>query len=67
MAQFSKSLAMAGRRHAVLPGEFADLFANLKNLFARYHPERHYMRGPGPAWHTKHDGSRSEETRHRQT
>ncbi|WP_111347629.1 hypothetical protein [Acuticoccus sediminis] len=19
----------------------------------RYHPERHYMRGPGPAWHRK--------------
>jgi len=22
----------------------------------RYHPERHYMRGPGPKWHAKHDG-----------
>jgi hypothetical protein len=22
----------------------------------RYHPERHYMRGPGPKWHEKHDG-----------
>jgi hypothetical protein len=20
-----------------------------------YRPERHYMRGPGPAWHAKHD------------
>ena len=20
----------------------------------RYHPERHYMRGPGPRWHAKH-------------
>jgi hypothetical protein len=20
-----------------------------------YHPERHYMRGPGPRWHEKHD------------
>ena len=19
-----------------------------------YHPERHYMRGPGPKWHAKH-------------
>ena len=67
MAQFSKSLAMAGRRDPGLLGEFADLFANLKNLFARYHPERHYMRGPGPAWHTKHGGSWSEATRHHQT
>jgi hypothetical protein len=21
-----------------------------------YHPERHYMRGPGPKWHAKHQG-----------
>jgi hypothetical protein len=20
-----------------------------------YNPERHYMRGPGPKWHEKHD------------
>ena len=23
-------------------------------LFDRYHPERHYMRGPGPKWYAKH-------------
>ena len=23
-------------------------------LFDRYHPERHYMRGPGPKWREKH-------------
>lgn len=23
-------------------------------LLHRYHPERHYMRGPGPRWHAKH-------------
>ena len=23
---------------------------------ARYLPEKHYMRGPGPAWHRKHGG-----------
>jgi hypothetical protein len=22
---------------------------------AHYHPERHYMRGPGPKWRAKHD------------
>ena len=22
---------------------------------AKYHPEQHYMRGPGPKWHAKHD------------
>ena len=26
------------------------------NLFSRYHPERHYMRGPGPKWLKKRDG-----------
>lgn len=25
-----------------------------KGLFDSYHPERHYMRGPGPKWHEKH-------------
>ena len=23
-------------------------------LFSSYHPEQHYMRGPGPAWRAKH-------------
>jgi hypothetical protein len=23
--------------------------------FDPYRPELHYMRGPGPAWHAKHD------------
>jgi len=25
-------------------------------LFDGYRPELHYMRGPGPKWHEKHDG-----------
>jgi hypothetical protein len=35
--------------------------AGIKALLARgdaakrYRPERHYMRGPGPQWHAKHD------------
>jgi hypothetical protein len=28
----------------------------LKRVFDPYRPERHYMRGPGPKWHAKHDG-----------
>jgi hypothetical protein len=28
-----------------------------KALFDPYRPERHYMRGPGPKWHAKHDHS----------
>jgi hypothetical protein len=26
-----------------------------RRLFDTYRPERHYMRGPGPRWHQKHD------------
>ena len=26
-----------------------------KALFPAYRPELHYMRGPGPKWHEKHD------------
>ena len=25
-----------------------------ETLLHRYHPERHYMRGPGPRWYAKH-------------
>jgi hypothetical protein len=33
----------------------ASLWRTLrKDLFDTYHPERHYMRGPGPKWHAKH-------------
>jgi len=54
MAQSNKSKALAVRRDAGLLGEFADLFATLRHMFDSYHPERHYMRGPGPAWRAKH-------------
>ena len=27
-------------------------------MFGRYRPERHYMRGPGPAWQKKHPQER---------
>jgi hypothetical protein len=26
-----------------------------RDLNGIYRPERHYMRGPGPKWHEKHD------------
>jgi hypothetical protein len=28
--------------------------ALVHQLFSRYRPERHYMRGPGPKWREKH-------------
>jgi len=47
----------APRREA--PGFVADLADVLhslaKSLFDPYRPEQHYMRGPGPKWHAKHD------------
>lgn len=34
---------------------FAAWQALTKILFDAYRPELHYMRGPGPKWHEKHD------------
>ena len=47
----------AARRQANgLAADLADLFHSLANsLFDTYRPELHYMRGPGPKWHAKHD------------
>ena len=49
---------------AVINAHVVTAMARIKALFARlvrgdvlkrYRPERHYMRGPGPQWHAKHD------------
>jgi hypothetical protein len=57
---------MAGSRKRVTPkasetagltGDFADLMRAIKNLIDPYRPELHYMRGPGPKWHAKHDAA----------
>jgi hypothetical protein len=42
-------------RETGLTGDFADLMHALKTLVDPYRPEEHYMRGPGPKWHAKHD------------
>ena len=26
-------------------------------IFTTYHPEQHYLRGPGPKWREKHSGA----------
>lgn len=56
-------LAISGSAAALLPHPFAALGHALDKLrhrlFVGYHPERHYMRGPGPAWRAKHDSSLS--------
>ena len=46
----SRSAADAG-----IAGDLADLMRALRNLVDPYRPEQHYMRGPGPKWHAKHD------------
>jgi hypothetical protein len=48
---------LAARREApALRADIAGLLHNLaKALFDPYRPELHYMRGPGPKWHAKHD------------
>jgi hypothetical protein len=49
---------------AIIIADVAKTLAGIGALFARlvrgdslkrYRPERHYMRGPGPQWHAKHD------------
>lgn len=36
----------------------ASLWQSLRRTwFGSYRPERHYMRGPGPAWYAKHQGA----------
>ena len=35
--------------------ELVELGRALRGLLDPYRPERHYMRGPGPKWHAKHN------------
>ena len=44
-----------GRTAPGLIGELADLIRGLHIVGDPYRPELHYMRGPGPKWHAKHD------------
>jgi hypothetical protein len=41
-------------RRAGLASDLADLIRTVKALLDPYHPEQHYMRGPGPKWRAKH-------------
>ncbi len=53
----SSSQFVASRRAAPgLTRELAELVRMFQTLVAdSYRPELHYMRGPGPKWHAKHD------------
>ena len=55
MAQDSTSGAKTAPAASRADGSLARFWAGLlKDLFDPYHPERHYMRGPGPKWREKH-------------
>jgi len=44
------------RKAPGLSADLAEFVQNLaRSLFDPYRPEQHYMRGPGPKWHAKHD------------
>jgi hypothetical protein len=48
---------VACRRRLTLAEAWRTL---VKDLFDPYRPELHYMRGPGPKWHAKHDPATSD-------
>jgi hypothetical protein len=59
MASIQRRYGVFNRRRRIASGlshEFGSLAHALKELFSPYRPELHYMRGPGPKWHAKHDG-----------
>lgn len=44
------------RQAPSLAADIVDLVQSFaRALFDPYRPEHHYMRGPGPKWHAKHD------------
>ena len=51
----AKSRKMAQSDNALPASVSALRQALTKALFDDYRPELHYMRGPGPKWHEKHD------------
>ena len=43
------------RKNPTIGKAVADLWRTVtSDLFDTYHPEQHYMRGPGPKWRAKH-------------
>lgn len=54
-------LAAAHRPHpfAAVAHAFGMLWHRMAERSVSYRPERHYMRGPGPAWRAKHGSTAS--------
>lgn len=56
MSRKSVRRCAARRKPLDVAAELTGLVQDLtKRLFDPYRPELHYMRGPGPKWHAKHD------------
>ncbi len=51
----AKRAAKDHRAAPALAADVVDLIRTLRSLLDPYRPELHYMRGPGPKWHAKHD------------
>ena len=54
VSEMAKSREMAQSAKVSWTKVFASWQALTKALFDDYHPELHYMRGPGPKWHEKY-------------
>jgi hypothetical protein len=52
-----KTGSTRGGAASFLAGFANPLQGLLRDLLDPYRPELHYMRGPGPKWHAKHDGA----------
>ncbi len=62
MARSRALAAFAALQAPFLFAAMAELWQGLwRDLFNPYHPEQHYMRGPGPAWQAKHAAKRTDE------
>ena len=57
IAAMPNTLGRSSERARRLGKAFSELRNIFKGLFDPYRPELHYMRGPGPKWHAKHDGA----------
>ena len=66
MAAHSRWAAAVGSlSRQVIPALLQFLFPSCYEADRKYHPEEHYMRGPGPKWRAKHfaNGASSREER----
>jgi hypothetical protein len=54
MTRFIRMTALLADRCGA-PGLLSNFAHALQILADPYRPELHYMRGPGPKWHAKHD------------